>query len=287
MKITKSLLVVSSAFFLLTPSQGQVVYSADFSNTTGRFDGSFDPLTQTPVASNSGADGILGSTAVEGGNRMNSGQKGAWLFSTGNSGINEAGGGLADGTAGNPLSSTGLARPQDILGTNARAISAVFEPGRFTDGVEYTISFKVIGQQGQTDNGRIWVAELYDWSNDETNSTDYIIIDGTHGGWGAGAGTPKPFTTNGSAKVNYLIDSASNGALLDGETVEGTTENEFTFIYNGSNDRWIGISIGTYNNTFAIDDFEITAVPEPSTYALLAGLATLGLVIMRRRRADR
>ena len=33
-----------------------------------------------------------------------------------------------------------------------------------------------------------------------------------------------------------------------------------------------------------VDDLSITFVPEPSTYALLAGLATLGLVMVRRRR---
>jgi hypothetical protein len=33
-----------------------------------------------------------------------------------------------------------------------------------------------------------------------------------------------------------------------------------------------------------IDNVAITAVPEPSTFAILAGLAALGLVMARRRR---
>lgn len=33
-----------------------------------------------------------------------------------------------------------------------------------------------------------------------------------------------------------------------------------------------------------VDDFSVTFVPEPSTYALLAGLAAVGLVMLRRRR---
>jgi hypothetical protein len=44
------------------------------------------------------------------------------------------------------------------------------------------------------------------------------------------------------------------------------------------------------NNTFAIDNVAITGtlapVPEPATYAILAGFATLGLVLYRRRRLD-
>lgn len=37
-------------------------------------------------------------------------------------------------------------------------------------------------------------------------------------------------------------------------------------------------------NQFRVYDFEVTAVPEPSTFALMAGLMTLGLVLYRRQR---
>jgi hypothetical protein len=37
---------------------------------------------------------------------------------------------------------------------------------------------------------------------------------------------------------------------------------------------------GTY---FDIQSVEVSAVPEPSTYALLSGLAVLGLILIRRR----
>jgi hypothetical protein len=39
----------------------------------------------------------------------------------------------------------------------------------------------------------------------------------------------------------------------------------------------------TGNNNWRVDDLKVTAVPEPSTAAALAGLATLGLVAFRRR----
>jgi hypothetical protein len=43
------------------------------------------------------------------------------------------------------------------------------------------------------------------------------------------------------------------------------------------------VSSGT-NATLTIRDFNVTAVPEPSTYALLGGLVALGFVMWRRRR---
>lgn len=38
--------------------------------------------------------------------------------------------------------------------------------------------------------------------------------------------------------------------------------------------------------TFAVTSLTVSAVPEPSTYAALAGLAAFGLVLLRRRRAN-
>ncbi|MEX0326274.1 MAG: PEP-CTERM sorting domain-containing protein [Puniceicoccaceae bacterium] len=44
------------------------------------------------------------------------------------------------------------------------------------------------------------------------------------------------------------------------------------------------LSTNTGGNTrFGVGKFEVVAVPEPSTYALLAGFATLGLILFRRR----
>ena len=64
--------------------------------------------------------------------------------------------------------------------------------------------------------------------------------------------------------------------------------------WNDGDSLWIRwedtvLSAGTTtkNAGFAIDNFSVTAIPEPSTYALILGVATLGLVGFRRWRAQR
>lgn len=70
---------------------------------------------------------------------------------------------------------------------------------------------------------------------------------------------------------SWMVTQVSNfGTARDGHA------NRMVFDTNGGRALFDEIRLGT---TFA----DVTAVPEPSTYALLAGLATLGLVMARRR----
>jgi hypothetical protein len=270
----KHILASAAGISLLIGSQAFGFYSTDFS-TVNTF-------------SNSAVNSSLGDGGAGGAFAYNT-----WWFSNGNGGINEAAEGRGDGlnpsASDNPISSIGLNRAQDASGTNARANWVVFGATDFTIGESYEISFDVIGglardgsAPGDT-TGRFWVASL---SGYDASGSNYIQMDGTHNGWGAAGATP--FAANGAASVAFLTaDDSPAGAGFNGQNIAGeelnltTTANTFTFEYTGGD---IGFAIGAYNNHFAIDDFQIAAVPEPSTYALLAGCFALTGVMIRRRR---
>lgn len=98
--------------------------------------------------------------------------------------------------------------------------------------------------------------------------------------WGAGA-TPTSFTQVGT------FSQAALGAIDRSFTISGYTPGD-------AGGLWVQVvaqaSGGTGNNdsrhTFAIDDLRITAVPEPSSVALL-GIAGLGFGLARRFRRGR
>lgn len=238
------ILFFSLISLIFSLSHGAVIVSEDFSNP--------------PKESNSGADGFLGSGG-EGFNYNDS--MGVWLYSSGNGGIDDAavGSGSGDSVA-NLISSIGLARAQAGRGTNARAISVVFEDSLFVGGGEYTVSFDVIGDMSGFDSGAYWLAEIAGY---DSGGSNFIQIDGTQGGWGSGAGFPKPFVANGTATVKFLKDSASNGVALSAEDSAGTTTVSFTFTYDATDRPDIAFAVGTYNNIFAIDDFSIAGPPPP------------------------
>jgi hypothetical protein len=291
----KHILASAAGISLLIGSQAFGFYSTDFS-TVNTF-------------SNSGVDSSLGDGGDGGAFAYNT-----WWYSSGNGGINVEGQGRKDGlnpsAAGNDLDTFGQNNPQAGAGTNGRANWIVFDGSNFTAGEQYTISFDVIGGSNRdgadagTSSGRMWVTELSGYDNSGSN---YIQMDGSQTGWNNSTGaTNVPFFANGTAVVNYLtVDDAiagptTNGQNIVGEnlfTVDGGTGdiiptitasdpgNTFTFTYtDGTNATDIGFAIGTYNNNFGIDNFEIAVVPEPSTYALLAGCFALASVMIRRRR---
>lgn len=77
--------------------------------------------------------------------------------------------------------------------------------------------------------------------------------------------------------ANWTMEFFENGVSLEGPV---TTTGDFGNINNIGFTTVNGTATGTIDNF----SFTVTAVPEPSTYALLAGVLTLGLVILRRRR---
>jgi len=226
----KFMSTISAALLLGgTCSAAETVYSEDFSNPA--------------KLGNTGATAELG----------NSGSYvlGTWVYSTGNGGVNDPEEGDGSGAdANNEISTLGHARPQAGRGNNARAVGVIWDNALFENGVEYTVSFDFIGDEAGNNAGRYWLALVSGYGPD-----DSILIDGTQDGWGSA----KPFNatgTGGNAAVNYVVDSASNGVLLEGENSAGTNQVSFTFTHDGFSD--VAFAVGTYNNIFAIDNIEIT-----------------------------
>lgn len=48
-------------------------------------------------------------------------------------------------------------------------------------------------------------------------------------------------------------------------------------------EAWGFFPNGNENNSLTVDEFSVAVIPEPSTAAAFAGLAALGLVLLRRR----
>jgi predicted NAD/FAD-dependent oxidoreductase len=95
-------------------------------------------------------------------------------------------------------------------------------------------------------------------------------LDVANGGFGGF----DPFNGTGAAVVTQLV--AYN--------IADETQNEaysVDFVYTAGD--IIGIAFGSYNAAGTFDNVVI-AVPEPSTYALLAGCFALASVMIRRRR---
>jgi hypothetical protein len=120
-------------------------------------------------------------------------------------------------------------------------------------------------------------------------TVEFFSVDSADGGSGANGTTfANAFSTES------LLDTDSTPTINGGVgTLTQLYSNTFNFnlaSLNDSDSIWLRISgVNSQTNGTAgqrhslIDDLSITAVPEPSTYAIFAGLLALGLVMLRRR----
>lgn len=94
------------------------------------------------------------------------------------------------------------------------------------------------------------------------------------------------WTVTGVEGSNNWVNGKTNSSVFNPFTISGLS------IAPGQElvIRWRIAESGVQRSGLFIDDVtfgNLVTVPEPSTYALLAGLATLGLVMVRRRRSGR
>lgn len=98
-------------------------------------------------------------------------------------------------------------------------------------------------------------------------------------------------TTLGGTTLTHVIASANVAGLNFAMASHYTNPADYFAGYVGDYQAWGG-SVGLYGGAFDGATFQVTgvsisnvsAIPEPSTYAVLLGLGALGLVVWRRQR---
>lgn len=94
------------------------------------------------------------------------------------------------------------------------------------------------------------------------------------------------FTPNATFNAVSQITSGTVGALNGNSNATGVS-GSISLAWNPGDYlvlRWVDINdLAGADHGVAIDNFSLTAIPEPSTYALLAGALALGWVAYRRR----
>ena len=137
-----------------------------------------------------------------------------------------------------------------------------------------TLSVHLWGMDGTYENGTdsrvvnfaVLGGGLY-WMDEDANVEAYALQGG-----GANPGAAL-VTLSGSGTYSTTIDIGS--LSIAGVTTAG----DFEYYMLG-----FGRDVGATAGTISIDNLSFTSVPEPGTYALLAGLTGLVFVMLRRRR---
>jgi hypothetical protein len=159
-------------------------------------------------------------------------------------------------------------RPNDNGKNNAKMWGTLIDPSTFasTGSGTYTFNVDIIGADEGVSRFYLYSARGYDGSG----SND-LIFDAAE----AGLSTYVPFLGSGATIVNEIVTHD-----IDDETASSSFSYDFTYTEGDA----IGISFGSYNTAVAFDNITISAVPEPSTYALFIGFASFLFLAIKRRK---
>lgn len=160
------------------------------------------------------------------------------------------------------------ARPNIDTANNAKLIGTFVDPALFnaTGSGSYTFSVDYTG----ADSGAAFVF-LYKASGYDTTGTNMLAFDGANGGFGSF----DPFFGTGTTVVSEVLRY---------DIVDETANETITHTFNYTAGETIGIAFGAYNTAGTFDNVSISAVPEPSTYAVLAGVLAFAALLFRRCR---
>lgn len=179
-----------------------------------------------------------------------------------------------------------------------------FIDGIITTGGEFTVSVDLVGPIASGGGTRLTgftvgnsLAEVTNWNKNAPAFTSDFFI-----GYDPTGTTEVRILTNGSGTNAHqeVIDLSTTGATLSvrfsgisnfnmGSTVNyeafidgGTAIKTGSFTWSGTDENYLNVYSNYTSNSGTLDNFSVTAIPEPSA-ALLGGLGLLAL--LRRRRA--
>lgn len=173
----------------------------------------------------------------------------------------------------------GVLEPQAAGNTDYKAAGVFIDPVAFTPGTgTYRLSYDIVGAEVSNTAAAIQIATFTGIGADGNNTAGFDAAGANLfnvGGSTATSVTDNRFGTQGSATLeNFFVQAVDT-------SVAGTFTMDFTYTAGET----VGLLFVGYASGVQYDNLEISAVPEPATFALLAGIATLGLVLYRRRNA--
>ena len=139
--------------------------------------------------------------------------------------------------------------------------------------------------QAHADGTRVTLDNEFGQITDSNNETRTTAIGGFVSASQSGTAPVTISLTLGLADNSYLLESNSWSTSFGGQQ-SGTIANLSDAVVDNFRWVWSGVNDGANGTTdyIELDQIVVQTVPEPSTYALLAGLLSLTSVMIRRRK---